>query len=374
MRTSSLVSLGVPLHWSGGETFSPSEIYFLGIVSPNLNAGLEIESEPIFRLNFKSQYLSEIPIYNEISCGVSARVQLEISLELCFAKLDFQMPDSPTIPTAEQRELELVQRSENYPLITSRLLSKQFRDLGVKEGMTLLVHSSLSSLGWVCGGAATVILALEEVLGGDGTLAMPTNSTDLSDPAGWNHPAVPEKWWQEIRDWTPAYSPDLTPTRQMGAISECFRKQDGTLRSGHPLVSFAARGKNARFITEDHSLSYSLGEGSPLARIYDLNGYVLLLGVGHGNNTSIHLAEYRANFPAKKQVRNGAPIAVNSNRQWVWFEDINFDDFDFEQVGADFSKEVEAEQTGTVGLATARLTSQRALVDFAVVWFEKNRK
>jgi len=94
----------------------------------------------------------------------------------------------------------------------------------------------------VCGGAPVVILALEQVLGEEGILVMLTYSEDLSEPSYWKHPAVPEEWWQLIRDESPAFMPDLTPTRQIGAIPECFRKQNGT-RSNHPQTSFAARGK-----------------------------------------------------------------------------------------------------------------------------------
>jgi aminoglycoside 3-N-acetyltransferase len=281
-------------------------------------------------------------------------------------------PENST-SSAERREAELVLRSKDDPLLTVSSLSEEFSRLGVKSGMTLLVHSSLSSLGWVCGGAAAVILALENVLGEEGTLVMPTHSTDLSDPTNWQHPPVPESWWQKILDETPAFMPDLTPTKQMGAIPESFRKQNSTLRSYHPQVSFAARGKNAKFVTANHGLAYSLGEGSPLARVYDLNGFVLLLGVGHSNNTSIHQAEYRVDFPAKKPVRLGAPISVNGKREWVWFDDINFDNSDFERIGADFSRETGVVVFGKVGLAKALFMSQKNLVDYSSGWIKKNR-
>ena len=284
------------------------------------------------------------------------------------------MPEpASTESRAVQREFELVQRSEDHDLITVKSLAQQLQKLGVRAGMTLLVHSSLSSIGWVCGGAPAVILALEQILGEEGTLVMPTHSTDLSDPAQWQHPPVPEKWWQQIRDEMPAYTPDLSPTREMGAISECFRKQDGTLRSNHPQVSFAARGKNAKYVAGSHALEFSMGEGSPLARVYELNGSVLLLGVGHGNSTSIHLAEYRADYPMKKTVRMGAPIYQDGMRQWVWFNDINFDDSDFVKLGSDFSEETGLIITGKMGLANAQLMPQRQLVDYAVRWIEKNR-
>ena len=180
-------------------------------------------------------------------------------------------------------------------LATVESLQADFKALGIEKGMVLLVHSSLSAMGWVCGGAVAVIIALQKVLGETGTLVMPTHSTDLSDPSQWENPPVPESWWQTIRETMPAYDPGLTPTRSMGKIVETFRKQEGVLRSTHPQSSFCARGPQASYIINNHSLVYGFGEHSPLARIYDLNGFVLLLGVGHSSNTSIHLAEYRAN-------------------------------------------------------------------------------
>ena len=258
---------------------------------------------------------------------------------------------------------------------TIESLQTDFRTLGIEKGMILLVHSSLSAMGWVCGGAVAVIIALQEVLGETGTLVMPTHSTDLSDPSQWENPPVPESWWQTIRETMPAYDPDLTPTRSMGKIAETFRKQNEVLRSTHPQSSFCARGPQAPYIIENHSLAYGMGENSPLARIYDLNGFILLLGVGHSSDTSIHLAEYRADFPTKRIVQESAPISHAGSRVWTTFEDINVDDSDFDHLGEDFlrSDAGTVVQQGKVGIATCQLMPQRAIVDFAVNWFHKNR-
>ncbi len=265
--------------------------------------------------------------------------------------------------------------SRNPLPLTVASLTADFEKLGIKPRLAVLVHSSLSSMGWVCGGAAAIIQALEAALGEFGTLVMPAHTGENSDPAYWRHPPVPETWWDIIRSETPAFDPDFTPTRKMGAIAETFRKQPGTIRSNHPQVSFAARGPLAEAITANHSLDYALGDDSPLGRLYDLRGYILLLGVGHINNTSLHLAEYRASYPGKKIERGGAAIVENGRRVWKILEDFGDDSDDFELIGAAFETAHPDKTTiGRIGKADVRLMPSHDLVDFAVTWMNANRK
>jgi aminoglycoside 3-N-acetyltransferase len=254
---------------------------------------------------------------------------------------------------------------------TRESLADDLRLLGVTPGTTLLVHSSLRALGWVSGGPIAVVQALMDVVTPDGTIVVPTHTSGNSDPAKWENPFVPEAWLQVIYDTMPAFDPLTTPTYFMGKIVEAFRTWPGVIRSSHPTDSFAAWGRHAEFVTAHHSLAYGLGEESPLARIYELDGWVLLLGVGYDRNTSFHLAEYRA--PHAVQTTLSSPILENGQRVWKQYRDIEIDADIFPDIGDDFEQDTRLVEMGHVGSADARLFSQRAAIDFAQRWLTRKR-
>jgi aminoglycoside 3-N-acetyltransferase len=182
---------------------------------------------------------------------------------------------------------------------------------------------------------------------------------------------VPEEWWQVIRDEMPPYDPRVSSTRQMGAIADCVLRWPGTLRSAHPHLSFAANGARAAEVVEPHPLAFGVGDGSPLGRLYELDAYVLLLGVGHANNTSLHLSEHRASWPGRRTYTEGAALLVGGRREWVTFEDLWTSDEDFPAIGAAYEEAGGAVTVGQVGAGTARLMRQRPLVDYGVAAVER---
>lgn len=267
-------------------------------------------------------------------------------------------------------EAEVIDRSHSPATVAS--LTADLRTLGLVDGDVVIVHSSMSRLGWIAGGAQSVVEALFTAVGRHGTIVMPTQSGQLTDPAGWDDPPIPADWVEAARDGLPAYDAHLTPTRGMGAVVDCFRQQPDTVRSPHPLVSFAANGPRAHEIAGSHPLAPETGDSSPLGRLYELDAHVLLLGVTHGNNTSLHLAEERAAWTGKTNRLHGAPMLVDGQREWVVWDDLDGDDEDFDAIGEAFAA-TGAERVGNVGAGTGRLLRQREIVDFAVTWMTAHR-
>lgn len=263
---------------------------------------------------------------------------------------------------------EVVERTDEPRTRSS--LRADLKALGLDGGEVILVHSSLSSLGWVCGGAVAVVQALLDALGPGGTLVVPTHTTDNSDPAQWSRPPVPERWWPAIRTEVPAYDPAVTPSRQMGAIAEAVRTWPGARRSANPNTSFAVVGPAGETVTAGHEIDSRLGEASPLGRLYDLDAVVLLVGVGYDRNTSFHLAEYRIERP--KLTPMSAAVLDDGERRWHTGDDVDHDGDDFVALGQAFEEASEV-ILGRVGNARCRRFRVRAAVDFAVTWMEAHR-
>ncbi|HWL54141.1 MAG TPA: AAC(3) family N-acetyltransferase [Chthoniobacteraceae bacterium] len=162
-------------------------------------------------------------------------------------------------------------------MIDQHQLREGFSRLGIRPGDLLLVHSALSSLGTVRGGADAVIDALLEAVGPGGTLMMPALSSDVFDPA-------------------------RSPSK-VGLLTETFRGREGVLRSFHPSHSVTALGARAAEMVAGHlECPTACGEGTPYAKLMEAGGKILLLGVDQDRNTSLHGLEAMARLPFLKTV------------------------------------------------------------------------
>ncbi|MBI2504793.1 MAG: DUF4910 domain-containing protein [Candidatus Latescibacteria bacterium] len=153
-------------------------------------------------------------------------------------------------------------------LVTKARLVADLRKLGVRKGMDLMVHSSLGAIGFVAGGASTVIEALLEAIGAQGTLMMPS----------FNHRGAQ------------VFNPLATPTTN-GAIPDAFWRRSDAVRSLHPTHALAACGPRAEEFCRDHLERGIWAQDSPIGRLIHGGGYILALGTTHYTSTAYHVAE-----------------------------------------------------------------------------------
>lgn len=245
--------------------------------------------------------------------------------------------------------------------------------VGVRAGSTVVVHCSLSKLGWVVGGAVAVVRALRSAVGDDGTIVMPAQ-TGLSDPSRWQAPPVPERWWSTIRAHSPAFDPVSAPLRGMGAVAECFARLPGVIHSGHPAVGFVAQGPRAAELMSEHDLEDGLGDGSPLAGLEAAGADIVLIGVGHDNNTALHLAEVRALGDVAPRIDDGVPMVVDGEPAWVEYSHVDYDESDFTSLGDAYAASGGTETMALLGAGEIRRFPMRELVEFAVGWIAEHRR
>lgn len=254
------------------------------------------------------------------------------------------------------------------PPNTRTSLREDLVALGLEAGDTVMVHASFREVGWTVGGAVSVIRAFLDLLGPDGTLAMPCETPFVSDPAEWEDPRIRPEWFETIREHLPVFDSATTPTT-MGAIAEAFRTFPGTQRSDHPLVSVCARGPAAPEILAEHSLEFGEGARTPFEQLYVQGAKTLLLGVGFNRCTSLHYAEFLA--PNRRTKRTRVPVWQDGRRMWVEHADMASDGGRlFPKAGASF-RATGAVREGQVGSAPSLLFSTRELVDHARAFFER---
>lgn len=241
-------------------------------------------------------------------------------------------------------------------MVMHKALLDFLHNIGLNKGDNLIVHSSLGSLGSVEGGAPTVIRALLNALGEKGTLVMPSFTPEISKN-------------NDCGDLTICFDKENSPT-SMGLIPETLRKWRGTQRSNHPQASLIANGYNAKSILNNHPLEWSLARNSPYEKMYNLNFKILLIGVGHNRNSSLHYAESLVSNRRTKT--RHFPIKNNGKIEWVKCDDVGDDnDKYFPKIGDELFKENLVTKS-YLGSSKIQIMSMVDVVDFAKDYLNKN--
>jgi len=155
--------------------------------------------------------------------------------------------------------------------VTKEHITAELHRLGIQPGDLLIAHTSLRAFGWVQGGAEAVVEALLDVVGPTGTVMVPT----------FNHSRVK------------VFDPETTPSHN-GAVTEALRKRPNALRSLHPTHPYAAIGRDAAELTAGNLEVGTFDPASPLGKLADRGGWIVLLGVGLGANTCLHIGQATA--------------------------------------------------------------------------------
>ncbi|MCS6826771.1 MAG: AAC(3) family N-acetyltransferase [Caldilinea sp.] len=225
-------------------------------------------------------------------------------------------------------------------------LVQQLEALGVHSGAVLLVHCAFSQVKPIEDGPLGLITALQEAIGPSGTLVMPSMTDEEEE----------------------VFAPERTPCLGMGVVADLFWRLPGVLRSNSP-HAFAAWGRHASEIVAPHPIDVPHGLDSPVGRVYALDGQVLLLGIDHTANTTIHLAENLAGVRYRRKKRT--PALENGRLRWVEYREIDHCCENFRLVDA-WLHERGQQRMGVVGHARARLARAREIVNVVVEQLRRN--
>jgi aminoglycoside 3-N-acetyltransferase len=266
-------------------------------------------------------------------------------------------------------------------LVTRSQLAGDLETLGLKSSGVVMVHCRMSELGHVVGGAETVVRALLDALGPEGTLMAYTGWQD--EPPD-DLDVLDEEARRTYLEEHPAYDPRVALSRRdHGRVPEALRTWPGALHSGHPEAGVAAVGPLAGELTTSHPYDDAYGAGTPYARLVELGGQVAMLGAPLETMTLVHHAEAIARVPGKRRVGYRYPVFESGERVWRKFSDIDTSEgaLPYERITGeeDYIEHIARSglaegigRSGPVGEGTAYLFEAQELVAYAVAWIERH--
>jgi len=234
-----------------------------------------------------------------------------------------------------------------------------------------MLHASVKAVGKVMGGPNVILQALLDVLGHEGTLMMYAGWEDIPDFVLELPAELRERHYEDHPPFDPLISHAF---RENSVLVEFLRTWPGSERSRNPEASMVALGKQARFLTENHSINYGYGVNSPLAKLVALNGHALMLGASLDTITLLHHAENLAHLRQKRVIHYQCPIIQDGKKIWVDVEDYDtgdpHDDYTLDEIAQGYLA-AKPSTHGKVGSADCYLFDATDLTAFAVHWLEE---
>lgn len=252
---------------------------------------------------------------------------------------------------------------------TRSQLMNHLNVLGVDEGQIIMLHSSVKAVGAVMGGPNAILQAILDTLGRDGTLMMYAGWQDIPDFVL----DLPIEARQVYYDEHPPFDPATArAVRDHSILAEFLRTWPGAERSLNPEASMVALGIQAKQLTQDHPLDYGYGAGSPLAKLVEHKGKVLMLGAPLDTITLLHYAENRARMAHKTSSATSVPFCgmakgVGGRRRLRHRQGAR--GLHFDGIARAYVAEGRGTQ-GSVGNAESYLFDAADLAAFAITWLE----
>lgn len=238
----------------------------------------------------------------------------------------------------------------------------QLKHLGIKQGMTLEVHTAFSKLGTVLGGPTALNNAIIKAVGQEGNIVMPCQDCFNTEPLFWENPPIDFKLMQKVRDNTPGYDIHSSGLHQMGVVVDEFRTRKGVYHSYHPSCGFVAYGKDSKTLMSFQPLSFPFGDKSPVAKMYETSdSYTLLIGCDYDKCTSWHYGEYLSG--CRGIVLNGGSVKKDGQSIWKKYLDIELDSNEFIEIGQALEKS-KLVRIGRLQDATCKLFKMKEAIDF----------
>lgn len=250
-------------------------------------------------------------------------------------------------------------------------------EIGVRADDIVMVHAAMSTVGALINGPDTLIEALQQAVGPKGTLMAYTDWDSRYEALLDDTGRVPGAWRDRIAGFDPLRS---RAVRDHGVFPEFLRTSPGALRSANPGASMTAIGARAEWLVADHPLDYGYGPATPLAKLVEGGGKVLMVGAPRDTMTLIHHAEHVADIPNKRIKRWEVPFAGPEGTAWRMSEEFDTSDAVAPQLdGIDYFTAIVTSyleagrgRRGKIGSAESLLVDARGMLEHAVAWLERN--
>ncbi len=253
-----------------------------------------------------------------------------------------------------------------YDPITRQRLVETLKRCGVRAGDMVEVHADVRAFECLIGKEETVVDALMDVVTPEGTILMVNRCVANSEPSLWDNPQIVPSMYGVVRNSIPGFDPKNCVLDDSSRVVDNFRHREGVVMSSHPSWSFAAWGASADFLCNQQSLHFPLSEESPIGRLYQRRGKVVLIGEDFEACTCLYLAEHKT--ACRMITIRGASMKGEDGTSWHKYLDLDISSVPFQKIKVSMIRKNMIKET-MLGGCKIQVFSASDAVDEAVAYF-----